>query len=279
MDKDPIRLAIQIVVYVVLYFVTAWVFGPLMLWLGGYLLGTVGAGLFSAIAANWLTLRIYEDRHIVDLGLWWNRASARNLGWGLIGGVGSASLVLVPPLIRGAAHLQATPSEPASAGTILFVGALLAAGAAGEELFFRGYGFQRLIAVLGPFATIAVVLVGIVFALLHRLNPNATWFALANTAGFGILFGYAYIRSRDLWLPIGLHYGWNLTLPLLGVNLSGLHINMTGREMSWTAGALWSGGEYGPEASVLTTGVLVLLFVYIWRIPIIRQPSPLTDAS
>jgi hypothetical protein len=44
--------------------------------------------------------------------------------------------------------------------------------------------------------------------------------------------------------------------------------------MSWTAGALWSGGEYGPEASVLTSVVVLLLFVYVWKAPVRRQFSP-----
>jgi hypothetical protein len=47
--------------------------------------------------------------------------------------------------------------------------------------------------------------------------------------------------------------------------------------MVWKAGALWSGGEYGPEASILTTAALVLLWVYVGRAPIGRQISPLTD--
>jgi hypothetical protein len=275
MRKDRLRLAIQVVVYVALYFVTAWLFGPLLLWLGGYLVGNTGAVLFSALAANWLTLRIYEDCHLVSLGLWWSRASFSNLAWGLMGGIGSACLVLAPPLAARAAHIIPTPAEPGTVGTMLFVTVLLAAGAAGEEIFFRGYGFQRLLAVLGPYATI--VPIGVVFALLHEANPNASWLGIANTAGFGVLFGYAYLRSRDLWLPIGLHFGWNLTFPLFGVNLSGLRIKVTGYEMSWTAGPLWSGGEYGPEASVLTSAVLAVLFLYVWKMPIKRQPSPLTD--
>jgi len=274
MPKDPLRLALHVGVYVVLYLLTALVFGQLLLWLGGYLVGNVGAVLFSAFSANWLALRIYENRRVVELGLWWNRASAENLSWGLIGGAASAGLVLLPPLLVGAAHMTRAPADASSAGTIIFVMALLAAGVAGEELFFRGYGFQLLLAALGPYATILPV--GVLFALLHRSNPNASWPGIANTAGFGILFGYAYLRSRDLWLPIGLHFGWNLTFPLFGVNLSGLRIRVTGYEMSWTAGGLWSGGEYGPEASVLTSAVLLLLFTFIWKAPIRRQSSPLT---
>jgi len=74
-----------------------------------------------------------------------------------------------------------------------------------------------------------------------------------------------------------LHFGWNFTLPLFGANISGLRIRVTGYEMSWTAGNLWSGGEYGPEASVLTFVVLVLLCLYVWKIPVRRQVSPLID--
>jgi hypothetical protein len=132
-----------------------------------------------------------------------------------------------------------------------------------------------LLANAGPSATILPV--GIVFALLHSGNPNASYLGLANTAGFGILFGYAYLRSRDIWLPLGLHFGWNFTLPLFGVNLSGLKMKMTGHEMVWTAGPLWSGGEYGPEASILTSAVLICLSLALWKAPICRQFSPLTD--
>ena len=131
---------------------------------------------------------------------------------------------------------------------------------------------RRAVDAVGPFATILPV--GVVFALLHGGNPHATWFAIANTAGFGILFGYAYWRSRDLWLPIGLHFGWNLVLPLFGVNLSGLTMKVTGYAMAWSAGRLWSGGDYGPEASVLTSAALVALSVYLWKAPVRRQTSP-----
>jgi membrane protease YdiL (CAAX protease family) len=275
LGKDPLRLGIHLVVYVALYFATAFLFSGLLVWLGGYLTGVTGTGLLSAIFANWLALRIYENRHVVDIGLWLNRRSAENLALGLAGGAGSAALVLAPALLAGAAHLTPTPADQPTVGTIIFVSILLLAGSVGEELFFRGYGFQELLGAVGPWAT--VVPVGVIFALLHGSNPGATWFSTANTAGFGILFGYAYLRSRDLWLPIGLHFGWNFTLPLFGVNVSGLRMKVTGYEMSWTAGSLWSGGEYGPEASILTSVVLIALFVYLRRAPIRRQVSPLTD--
>ena len=273
--RDPLRLALQVLVYVFLYVATVWVFGPLFGWLGDYLAGITMTGLVAACFANWLAMRIFEGRGLAEIGLWWNPASIRNVALGVAGGAGSAALVVAGPLLVGAARIVAVPGATTHFRTLAFVTVLLWFGAAGEEILFRGYGFQRLLAVLGPAATILPV--GILFALLHAGNPNATILGLVNTAGFGIVFGYAFLRSRDLWLPIGLHFGWNLTLPLLGVNVSGLKIGMTGYTMEWTAGPLWSGGEYGIEASVLTTAVLLVLFAWLRKAPVRRQPSILLD--
>jgi uncharacterized protein len=117
----------------------------------------------------------------------------------------------------------------------------------------------------------------VLFALMHAGNPNATWLGLANTAGFGILFGYAFLRSHDIWLPIGLHFGWNFALSLFGVNVSGLAVRLTQYSVHWSAAGIWSGGSYGPEASILTSAVLFLLGAYLWKAPIRRQTSTLID--
>jgi uncharacterized protein len=271
--RDPLRLAIRLVVYIVLGYLSLALLGWALLDLGA-VLGAVATVLASACLANWLSLTIYEHLSLADLGLWWNRASSYNLALGVAAGVGAACLVLAPPLALGIAHMVPTPAEHPTFGAVVFTTVMLAAGAIGEELLFRGYGFQIMLAEIGPWATILPV--SVLFALLHGANPNANWFGMANTAGFGVVFGYAYYRTRDLWLPIGLHFGWNLTLPLFGVNLSGLRMNVTGSEMSWTAGFLWSGGAYGPEASLLTSAVVVLLLFFIWKVPVHRQVSPLT---
>jgi hypothetical protein len=53
---------------------------------------------------------------------------------------------------------------------------------------------------------------------------------------------------------------------------------LTGYELRWTSSVWLSGGEYGPEASVLTTIVCALLLVWLWRSRLHRQPSLLLDA-
>ena len=273
--KDPARIAIAVLAYAVMFYaIDGYLFEPLFFWLGGLLVASTFGRLLAALFANWLALRIFENRTLPAVGLLLNRASVDNLGVGLIGGIGSACLVLGVPLLAGAAHLTRSTAPP-SAGTLPFVTLLLIAGAMAEELVFRGYGFQILLAAAGPWATILPV--SILFAALHGANPNSNWLGLVNTAGFGVIFGYAFLRSRDLWLPIGLHFGWNFTLPLFGANLSGFTMTVTGHEMVWTAGKFWSGGEYGPEAGIPTSAVLVVLFVFLWKVRLRRQHSALTD--
>ncbi|MBV9505744.1 MAG: CPBP family intramembrane metalloprotease [Acidobacteriia bacterium] len=273
--KDPLRIAVSIGVYAVVSWGGQIVFF-LMLSMAGTLAGFTLATLSAAIFANWLALRVYEDRSLLALGLYAHRASAENLALGILGGAGAACLVLTPPLLIGAAHWVRLPEAP-GVGTLPFLIVLLAAGSAGEEILIHGYGFQALIRMLGRWP--AVLLVGVIFGAMHSANPHESPFGLANTAGFGVLFGYAFLRSRDLWLPIGLHFGWNFTLPLFGVNLSGLKMIVTSHEIVWAVGPLWSGGEYGPEASLLTSAVLVVLLVFLWRAPLRRQTAPLIDSN
>ena len=274
--SDALRLAIRVTVFVVLFWcLERYIVGPLMIGLFLDAVGRMVAPLVSAVFATWLSLRIYEGVPVFAVGLWWNGSSIQNLGLGLLGGIGAAALVLVPPLLAGAMHI--VWNRPPDYGAVVLTAACVAASSAGEELLFRGYGFQILVASWGPWPTILSA--GLFFGWMHHWNPGATLPSVVNTAGFGILFGYAFLRSRDLWLPIGLHIGWNFTLPLFGANLSGFTMfkEITGHEMVWRAGDLWSGGGYGPEASVLTSAVLIPLFVYLWKAPIRRQSSPLTD--
>ncbi len=275
---DALHVTLKVVVYIALYFAAAFVLGGLLNWIGGpggYFVTITVTGLLAATFTNTLCLRIYVHRGIAAIGLPSDRAALANLGFGCLGGIAAAALVLAGALLFHAARLEPDPGSQSGLPSFFFVAVLLLFGSAGEELLFRGFGFQVLLRALGGWTTILPV--GVIFAALHAGNPNATWLALANTTGFGVLFGYAFLRSHDIWLPIGLHFGWNFTLPLFGVNVSGLTIRLTGFSMRWSAGTLWSGGEYGPEGSILTSAMLLLLFAYLWKAPIRRQPSALLD--
>ena len=265
-----IEIALRIGVYAFLSLVIMVALATVIQWATGtYLIAATLASFGGALLGNALALRIYERGDFDLIGLAWNPASRRNLSLGLAGGAGAALLVLVPPLMVGAAEMRPSAENPGGGGQVALVSVALLFGAAGEEMLFRGYGFQTLLARLGPFATILPV--AVLFGAAHSANPDATALGLVNTVAWGVLLGYAFLRSGDLWLPIGLHYGWNVVLPMFGTHLSGFTMSVTGYEMYWRAGELWSGGAYGPEGSLLTLLVLAVLVLFIEKAPLHPQ--------
>ncbi|MDH7486940.1 MAG: CPBP family intramembrane metalloprotease [Anaerolineae bacterium] len=123
-----------------------------------------------------------------------------------------------------------------------------------EELMMRGYVLQNLAEGLNM--AWAVVISSAVFGLLHLGNPYASWISTANIAVAGVFLAAGYLVTRSLWLPIGLHFGWNFFqgtvfgFPVSGTD--GFHlIRQT------VAGPAWiTGGPFGPEAGI--TGLVAM---------------------
>jgi membrane protease YdiL (CAAX protease family) len=240
-----------------------------VLFVFGQLITAAGATFAAGITANAISLRVFERLPLPAVGLGWRAGSRRNLLAGLMSGCAGALLVTAGPLLAGAATLVPDPERPASAASLLFVTVVLLFGAVGEELLFRGYAFQVLASVAG--ALPVLILSSCLFALVHLSNLNASPLGILNTGGFGLVLGYAFLRSGDLWLPIGVHFGWNWALTLAGVSLSGFKIGLTGYTLRWHVSDLWSGGAYGPEASVLTCGVIVGFLFFLKKAPLARS--------
>jgi len=244
-------------------------FSWLLLGLGYFVASALHAFLAAAVA-NMLCIRIYEQASLADIGYHWNRASVINLLLGLGAAALAGLFVTAGPLLEGSAELAPVPGQTADWRNILFVVILILFGGFGEEMLFHGYGFQVLMGVAGPFATILPV--AVLFAAAHGLNLNVSVLGLVNTGLWGIVLGFAFWRSGDLWLASGLHVGWNWVLPLMGANLSGFTMSVTGYELRWKGDLLWSGGAYGPEGGLLTTIALVALFAWLmFKAPVRRQ--------
>lgn len=148
--------------------------------------------------------------------------------------------------------------------------------AAFQEAFDRGMVFTTLEEALGSYAAIALDVV--IFGLLHLTNPGTSVLeALVVGVEFGILAGAAYMLTRSLWLPIGLHFGWNFMQGgILGLPVSGT----PQRESLLIGGTLGpealTGGSFGPEAGIVaivvgTTAGLLMLWAAI-RAGQVRTP-------
>ena len=271
---DPIRPLLGAATCFLLYRVGLFFLIPVGQFLGGQMIAITVPPLLVAAIASSLAMSMFESRRLDETGLRWVRGSGRNLLTGILLGIVGAMLAVLPAVALGLAHFNPTGTE-VSFGAMIFLPILLLCGAMGEEIAFRGFTLQYLMRGYGAWASILGM--GALFGALHAGNPGATTLGILNTGLFGVLFGFALLRSHDLWLPIGMHFAWNAALPFLGVGLSGLTIKVTGWELVWQASDLWSGGSYGPEASVITTVVIALLFVLLWKVPVCKGHAWLLD--
>lgn len=264
-----VAAAVRVGLFAFLAITGLFLYGWLLFGLGYFVASALHA-LLAAVTANALAMRIFEHSNLTEVGFHWNRAAVRHVLLGVAGGALAGLFVTLGPVLEGSAELVTIEGARVDWPPIVFTIVLILLGAVGEELLFHGYAFQVLMAVMGPFATILPF--SVLFALAHGGNLNVNPIGLINTGLWGVVLGVAFWRSGDLWLPIGLHAGWNWALPLMGANLSGFTMGVTGRELRWNVDPIWSGGAYGPEGSVLTSIALVALFAWlIWKAPVQRQ--------
>jgi len=125
-----------------------------------------------------------------------------------------------------------------------------------EELHIRGYWLQNLSAGLSK--SLGVLLSSAVFALAHWFNPNLDWMGLLGLFIAGLFLAYGYLRTRQLWLPIGLHLGWNFFEgTMFGFPVSGQYHYQLIRH-TITGPDLITGGAFGPEAGLILLPALIL---------------------
>jgi uncharacterized protein len=125
-----------------------------------------------------------------------------------------------------------------------------------EELLSRGYHLQTIASGLNLFW--GVVISSAIFGIMHLGNPNATWVSAAGIFFAGLFLAYGYLTTKQLWLPIGLHIGWNFFEGVVfGFPVSGLDIYRLIR-ITVDGPELWTGGAFGPEAGLVVLPGLLL---------------------
>ncbi len=219
-----------------------------------------GAGL---LLVAWLILRTIDQRSFRTLGLWFYPGWIREALLGIA--VGAAVVAAVGVVELSASWLSYQGLNP-DARVIGFVrvAVYLLLSAASEEILFRGYAFQRLVDGIG--AAGAVVVSASFFLWAHHINPFISPLGMINTFLAGVLLCMAYLKTRALWLPLGIHWGWNFVLgPILSVSISGFRpAPMLFR--ATLSGPEWlTGGQYGFEASAVLTVVCLAGIILLAR--------------
>ncbi|MEV0300865.1 CPBP family intramembrane glutamic endopeptidase [Streptomyces prasinus] len=186
------------------------------------------------------------------------------IGRGMLIGVAMFGAVITNIYVNAHYEINGLGSVSGAVGLVGF----MAAASVTEELIFRGILFRIIEERTGTW--IALTLTGLLFGLSHLLNPNADlWGALAIAIEAGGMLAAAYAATRTLWVPIGLHFGWNFAAAgIFSTEVSG---NNTPQGLldTMTSGPTWvTGGDFGPEASVYAVlfGVLVTIgFMWLAR--------------
>jgi membrane protease YdiL (CAAX protease family) len=136
---------------------------------------------------------------------------------------------------------------------------IFAIGALSEETLFRGYLLQTF--TRAKLIPVGIGLTSLLFAFAHNNNPGNNPLSWLNTLLAGVWFAAAYLKTRDLWFPLGIHLMWNwLQGPVFGINVSGIAEFSPDPILRATdAGPAWlTGGSYGIEGGVACTIALLI---------------------
>ncbi len=205
-------------------------------------------------------MAMIEGRSIADYGLPWRRALCKQF-W-QAGAIAFVSLTVLLFVLRLAGDYS--PGSRQLHGAEIWTNAFLWAvtitlGAVVEEFFYRGYLQFTLTTGIGFWP--AALATSLLMAWMHHFNPGWTWLGLVTVGGFGLTACFLLRRTGDLWMPIGLHAGWNYgEVYFYGVPSSGLmgkgHLFQGSLHGPWWA----TGMPFGVEASVPN----VVLFLIWW---------------
>lgn len=235
--------------------------------------------LSASTLVGWACAVILERLTFRSLGWVLHRGWLKNLALGSL--IGAASMLLAAGIAAatGGIRFSFNPSPGTAIGKTAFMTLVVfvMAGAA-EEALFRGYPLQTF--TRAKLAWVGVVVTSVAFAVAHLGNPNVSkGLPFINTAIAGVWFAVAFLRTRSMWLPVGLHWSWNwIQAAFLGIPVSGnQRFASTPLLHAMNAGPNWlTGGAYGIEGGVACTVALIISTVVVWRTGLVstsEEPS------
>lgn len=217
------------------------------------------------LLVTWICTRL-RGEPLSGIGLRIGFRWTRQMGAGVL--LGAASMALIVGLIWLAGGVQLELDPARSAGTLVYGLYLFLCVALFEETLFRGFLFQRLVDGAGIW--IAQLALALLFAAGHWGNPGmqgSTEVVASLDLGLGaIMLGLAWLRTRSLALPVGLHLGWNwMQGHVLGFGVSGFDY-VGWYQPQFLGRPQWlTGGEFGPESSVFAVLVDLVMIALLWK--------------
>jgi membrane protease YdiL (CAAX protease family) len=146
---------------------------------------------------------------------------------------------------------------------------LFAIVAFAEEVALRGFVLQTF-ARYGPMS--AMMISSVITSLFHGANPHVNAIGFFSMFLSGVLFSWLYLTSNSLWIPIGLHWGWNVFLgPVCGFTVSGFKIQGLLTSSVIQDKAVWTGGSFGPEGGLFGLIAIVVLLAALIMPGVVKE--------
>ena len=224
-----------------------------------------GIQLVAVLLPAWLIIHYWDERSFVDNMGFRIKGRGKDMLWGL--GVAAAIYAIgyIVSLIAGWISIDGWHFDPTYL-LVQFLFYILVAMM--EESMMRGFVLGHMLDV-GMNKFLALLISSFLFACLHLGNPGITRFAIINLTLAGILLGVTYIYTRNLWFPISLHLFWNFIQgPILGYEVSGTGGRNTLINLGISDNTLMNGGDFGFEASLPCTILMVVaigLIIYYFE--------------
>jgi uncharacterized protein len=202
-----------------------------------------------------VVVRVVESRRVDELDV---RSFGRQFCLGALTGAALFGATVAVLWLSGLYHiLETNPWR-----TVLTPLAISISTSVIEETLLRGIVFRMLEEWLGSWLSLASS--ALLFGFLHLGNPNATpTSALAIALEAGVLLAAAFMVTRKLWFPIGIHFAWNFTQGgIFGIAVSGTNPNGLIRA-ALSGPVLFSGGKFGAEASIVAVAICLAAGIYL----------------
>jgi len=132
------------------------------------------------------------------------------------------------------------------------------------QVAFRGYPFQCAIKVIGDLP--ASLMLSVLYGILNAWLPGASRASMAVNIALGLLLAMAYLRTRALWLPWGIHFGWVASRALLfGLPVNGISSHSQVIQGDPVAAYWITGGDFGLDGSWLAFVAMLLAMPFLYR--------------
>ena len=224
--------------------------------------------LFSFVIILFLFIfwvKVIEKNALSSLGFV-KRNWLKYLGWGIMFSLVQMGVIALVYQVSGIGsfELNELSLEPILFILGLFPFWLLQGGT--EEVATRGWLLTRIAARTN--LPLAIAISSSLFGILHLGNAGVTFLSVLNIILDGVLAGLLFIYTDSIWLVVAQHGTWNYVQGnLLGFQVSGTGADASIFSFTMGDGPVWlTGGAFGAEGSIITTLVLLVSLVIVYRL-------------